>query len=69
MLVFSYHAEHRILKYNNFYRYLMLTDGSQFHHRHLENMNDCEQVIDDFLAEDTSMILECIIDPMDLVAY
>ena len=35
----------------------------------LENMNDCEQVIDDFLAEDTSMILECIIDPMDLVAY
>ena len=35
----------------------------------LENMNDCDQVIDDFLAEDTSMILECIIDPMDLVAY
>ena len=35
----------------------------------LENMNDCEQVIDEFLAEDTSMILECIIDPMDLVAY
>lgn len=35
----------------------------------LENMNDFEQVIDDFLAEDTSMILECIIDPMDLVAY
>ena len=35
----------------------------------LENMNDCEQVIDKFLAEDTSMILECIIDPMDLVTY
>ena len=35
----------------------------------LENMNDCDKVIDEFLAEDVSMILECIIDPMDLVAY
>ena len=35
----------------------------------LENMDDCDAVIDEFLAEDTSMILECIIDPMDLVAY
>ena len=35
----------------------------------LENMDACDQIIDEFLAEDTSMILECIIDPMDLVAY
>ena len=35
----------------------------------LENMEACDKVIDEFLAEDTSMILECIIDPMDLVAY
>ena len=35
----------------------------------LENMEECDKVIDAFLAEDTSMILECIIDPMDLVAY
>jgi len=35
----------------------------------LENMDNCDEVIDAFLAEDTSMILECIIDPMDLVAY
>ena len=34
----------------------------------LENMDACELIIDEFLAEDTSMILECIIDPMDLVA-
>ena len=34
----------------------------------LENMDACEQIIDLFLAEDNSMILECIIDPMDLVA-
>ena len=35
----------------------------------LENMEACDQIIDAFLAEDTSMILECIIDPMDLVKY
>ena len=35
----------------------------------LENMSECDRVIDEFLAEDSSMILECIIDPMDLVAY
>lgn len=35
----------------------------------LENMADCDSTIDAFLAEDRSMILECLIDPMDLVAY
>lgn len=35
----------------------------------LENMTDCDSTIDAFLAEDRSMILECLIDPMDLVAY
>lgn len=35
----------------------------------LENMSDCDSTIDAFLAEDRSMILECLIDPMDLVAY
>jgi acetolactate synthase-1/2/3 large subunit len=37
--------------------------------KRLENMEKCDEVIDEFLAEDTSMILECIIDPMDLVKY
>lgn len=35
----------------------------------LENMADCDSTIDAFLAEDRSVILECLIDPMDLVAY
>lgn len=35
----------------------------------LENMADCDSTIDAFLSEDRSMILECLIDPMDLVAY
>ena len=35
----------------------------------LENMEHCDETINEFLADDTSMILECIIDPMDLVAY
>ena len=35
----------------------------------LENMDACDETIDAFLAEDTAMILECIIDPMDLVKY
>lgn len=35
----------------------------------LKNMEACDETIDAFLAEDTSMILECIIDPMDLVKY
>ena len=33
----------------------------------LENMEACDKVIDEFLADDSSMILECIVDPMDLV--
>ena len=33
----------------------------------LENMDKCNEVIDTFLKEDKSMILECLIDPMDLV--
>ncbi len=33
----------------------------------LKNMEKADEVIDAFLKEDTSMLLECIIDPMDLV--
>ena len=33
----------------------------------LTNMEKCDEVIDAFLREDKSMLLECIIDPMDLV--
>ena len=33
----------------------------------LENMENADRVINDFLANDESMLLECIIDPMDLV--
>lgn len=33
----------------------------------LHNMENAEEVIDAFLKEDKSMLLECLIDPMDLV--
>ncbi|MCD8380658.1 MAG: biosynthetic-type acetolactate synthase large subunit [Lachnospiraceae bacterium] len=33
----------------------------------LETMEKCEEILDEFLKEDKSMILECLIDPMDLV--
>ena len=33
----------------------------------LHNMENCDETIDAFLKEDKSMILECLIDPMDLV--
>lgn len=33
----------------------------------LTNMGKCEETIDAFLKEDVSMLLECVIDPMDLV--
>ncbi len=33
----------------------------------LENMDKCDETIDAFLKENKSMILECLIDPMDLV--
>ena len=33
----------------------------------LTNMNKCDETINAFLKDDTSMILECLIDPMDLV--
>jgi len=33
----------------------------------LENMEHCQETIQAFLAEDKAMLLECLIDPMDLV--
>ena len=33
----------------------------------LTNMENCDEVIEAFLKEDASMLLECVIDPMDLV--
>lgn len=33
----------------------------------LENMKNCDSVIETFLKDDTFMLLECLIDPMDLV--
>ncbi len=33
----------------------------------LENMDRAEEVLDAFLKEDASVLLECLIDPMDLV--
>ena len=33
----------------------------------LENMERMEEVLERFLAQDESMLLECLIDPMDLV--
>lgn len=33
----------------------------------LENMGRCEEMIDEFLKGDRSVLLECLIDPMDLV--
>ena len=33
----------------------------------VENMGDVEAKIDAFLAKDESMLMECLIDPMDLV--
>ncbi len=33
----------------------------------LENMDKCDEVIDAFLKDDASVLMECLIDPMDLV--
>lgn len=33
----------------------------------VENMEQAEEAIDRFLQEDESMLMECLIDPMDLV--
>lgn len=33
----------------------------------LQNMNQIDQVLEEFLAKDESVLLECLIDPMDLV--
>jgi len=33
----------------------------------LNNMEHVDEILDAFLAEDNTMLLECLIDPMDLV--
>lgn len=44
-----------------------LADAYNMDFLRLENMDKADEVIDKFLAEDKSMLLECLIDPMDLV--
>ena len=44
-----------------------LTSAYGIDYLKLTNMDNCDAVIDTFLKDDTSMLLECIIDPMDLV--
>ncbi|MGN0377181.1 MAG: biosynthetic-type acetolactate synthase large subunit [Suilimivivens sp.] len=44
-----------------------LASAYQMDFARLENMEKADEVIDTFLKEDKSMLLECIIDPMDLV--
>ena len=33
----------------------------------LTNMEKCDEILDAFLKDDTSMLMECVIDPMDIV--
>lgn len=33
----------------------------------LTNMEKCDEILDSFLKDDTSMLMECVIDPMDIV--
>ena len=33
----------------------------------MTNMDQCDEMIDAFLADDQTMLMECLIDPMDLV--
>ena len=33
----------------------------------LKNMEKCDEIIDQFLKDDASVLLECLIDPMDTV--
>lgn len=44
-----------------------LADAYNMDFLRLKNMDKADEVIDKFLAEDKSMLLECLIDPMDLV--
>ncbi|MBR5799549.1 MAG: biosynthetic-type acetolactate synthase large subunit [Lachnospiraceae bacterium] len=44
-----------------------LASAYQMDFMRLNNMNGAKEAIEAFLAEDKSMIMECIIDPMDLV--
>ena len=44
-----------------------IAEAYGFKYLHLENMDDCDTVIDQFLKSDESVLLELTIDPMDLV--
>ena len=44
-----------------------IAEAYGFKYLRLENMTDCDSVIEDFLGTEESILLELIIDPMDLV--
>jgi len=46
---------------------LKIAEAYSFEYLRLENMEEADKVIDKFLKDDTSMLLEIVIDPMDLV--
>lgn len=66
---FTYHDNYSMIDLSGSPDLAQLSKAYNIPFLRLENMEKCDEAIDAFLAEDTSMILECIIDPMDLVKY
>ncbi len=64
---FSYQDKYSVVDLSGSPDFSILSESYHIPFMRLEDMSSCDATIDAFLKEDTSMILECNIDPMDLV--
>ena len=64
---FTYNDNYSVVDLGNYPYFEDLSKAYDIKYLKLENMDNCDSVIDEFLKNDESAILECLIDPMDLV--
>ena len=64
---YTYHDQYSVVDLSGSPKLECIAAAYDMDYLHLQNMEQCDQVIAELLKDDRSVLLECDIDPMDLV--
>lgn len=64
---YTYHDQYSVVDLSGSPKLECIAAAYDIDYLHLQNMEQCDQVIAELLKDDRSVLLECDIDPMDLV--
>ena len=64
---YTYHDQYSVVDLSGSPKVECIAAAYDMDYLHLQNMEQCDQVIAELLKDDRSVLLECDIDPMDLV--